>query len=199
MPRKQLKRARAAVRAELADAGWVADSGRRLVGMGGAVRNLAAAAQRLRGDATSGIQGFLLERATLRELVQELAGRPPAERALPGIKATRADVVLGAAVVLDAVLDLGGFDGIEVTRAGLREGVFFQRRLLPGAGRCSPTCARPRSATSRCSSTATAATPTTWRGSRSSSTTRSSPAASSPPRRRSASCCGRRPSCTTSA
>ena len=144
VPRKQLKRARAAVLAELADARWVADSGRRLVGMGGAVRNLAAAAQRLRGDATSGIQGFLLERETLRELVQELAGRPPAERALPGIKATRADVVLGSAVVLDAVLEHGGFAGIEVTRSGLREGVFFQRRLLPGGGAAARRRARGR-------------------------------------------------------
>jgi exopolyphosphatase/guanosine-5'-triphosphate,3'-diphosphate pyrophosphatase len=134
VPRKQLKRARAAVLAELASASWVGDGGRRLVGMGGAVRNLAAAAQRLHGDATTGIQGFLLERETVRELVHELARRPPAERALPGIKAARADVVLGSAVVLDAVLEHGGFDGIEVTRSGLREGVFFQRRLLPGAG-----------------------------------------------------------------
>jgi len=131
--RKQLKQARAAVREALTDAGWLGDGGRRLVGMGGAVRNLAAATQDVRDQAAPGIQGSILEAGVLGELVAELARRPASQRALPGIKAGRADIVLGAAVVLEAVLDLGGFDGIEVTRAGLREGVFFSRRLLRGS------------------------------------------------------------------
>ena len=128
--RKQLKVVRAAVRVQLANAPWLADAGRRLVGMGGAVRNLAAAAQGGSGAAT---QGYVLERAALAELVAALARRPASQRALPGIKAARADIVLGAAVVLETVLELGGFEGIEVTAAGLRDGVFFSRRLLPGA------------------------------------------------------------------
>ena len=40
-------------------------------------------------------------------------------------------MILGAALVLEAMLDRDGFDGIEVTRAGLREGVFFATRLRP--------------------------------------------------------------------
>ena len=128
--RKQLKVVRAAVREQLAGAPWLPDAGRRLVGMGGAVRNLAAAAQGGSGAAT---QGYVLERAALAELVATLARRPASQRALPGIKAARADIVLGAAVVLETVLELGAFDGIEVTAAGLREGVFFSRRLLRGA------------------------------------------------------------------
>jgi exopolyphosphatase / guanosine-5'-triphosphate,3'-diphosphate pyrophosphatase len=131
--RKQLKRARAGVREELADATWLAEAGRRIVGMGGAVRNLAAAAQRIRGGTATGIQGYVLETDDVRALVRALAKRPAAERALPGIKATRGDIALGAAVVLEAVLDLGGFEGLEITRAGLREGVFLDRRLLAGA------------------------------------------------------------------
>jgi exopolyphosphatase / guanosine-5'-triphosphate,3'-diphosphate pyrophosphatase len=127
--RKQLKAARAAVREQLVAAPWLAGAGGRLVGMGGAVRNLAAAAQGGSGP----IQGSVLERAALAELVAELAKRPASRRALPGIKASRADIVLGAAVVLETVLEHGGFDGIEVTRAGLREGVFLQKRLLLGS------------------------------------------------------------------
>jgi exopolyphosphatase / guanosine-5'-triphosphate,3'-diphosphate pyrophosphatase len=38
-------------------------------------------------------------------------------------------VILGGALVLAATLDSGGFDAIEVTEAGLREGVFFERLL----------------------------------------------------------------------
>jgi exopolyphosphatase/guanosine-5'-triphosphate,3'-diphosphate pyrophosphatase len=127
--RKRLKQARGAVREQLGDTAWLGEAGGRLVGMGGAVRNLAAAAQ---GAAGAGIQGYVLERARLAELVAELAARPASKRALPGIKSARADIVLAAALVLEQVVELGGFDGIEVTRAGLREGVFFSRRLLRG-------------------------------------------------------------------
>jgi exopolyphosphatase / guanosine-5'-triphosphate,3'-diphosphate pyrophosphatase len=127
--RKRLKQARAAIRDQLADADSLAGSGGRLVGMGGAVRNLAAAAQ----GGAGAIQGSVLERGRLAELVEELAARPASKRALPGIKSARADIVLAAALVLEQVVELGGFDGIEVTRAGLREGVFFSRRLLRGS------------------------------------------------------------------
>ena len=141
--RKQLKQARVAIREQLSSADWLGDSGGRLVGMGGAVRNLAAAAQ---GATSAGIQGYVLERARLGELVADLAKRPASQRALPGIKTGRADIVLAAALVLEQVVELGGFGGIEVTRAGLREGVFFNRRLLGGS---SPLLADVRVASIR--------------------------------------------------
>lgn len=144
--RKQLKRARAAVREELMGAAWLGDTGQRVVAMGGAVRNLAAAAQRVRGRTATGIQGYVLEADDVRALVRALARRPPAQRALPGIKATRSDIVLGAAIVLEALLDIGGFEGIEITRAGVREGVFFSRRLLADS---EPLLADVRSASIR--------------------------------------------------
>ena len=55
-----------------------------------------------------------------------LADMTPAERGhVPGIKPERGDVILGAAVVVQSVMELGGFDVLDVTDAGLREGVFF--------------------------------------------------------------------------
>jgi exopolyphosphatase/guanosine-5'-triphosphate,3'-diphosphate pyrophosphatase len=48
---------------------------------------------------------------------------------VPGIKAARADLILAGAATIQAALDAGGFDGVEVTEAGLREGVFFERLL----------------------------------------------------------------------
>jgi exopolyphosphatase/guanosine-5'-triphosphate,3'-diphosphate pyrophosphatase len=133
LSRKELKRARTAVRAEVAETRWANEKGHRVVGMGGAVRNLAAAALRASGLGDAGVQGDVLRAAELRELVAALARRPATARALPGIKPARADVILGAALVLEAMLDREGFDGIEVTRAGLREGVFFATRLRPEA------------------------------------------------------------------
>ena len=81
-------------------------------GIGGTVRNLAAAAQKRAGHPdTGGVQGFRLTRDALEELIEELSGMPPAKRGgVPGIKPDRGDVILGGAVVLGALMDHGGFD-----------------------------------------------------------------------------------------
>jgi len=102
----------------------------RLAGIGGSIRNLAAAAQKRGGYPDSGVQGFVLTRETLGELTDELAARPASKRdRLPGIKPDRGDVILGAALVLASAMKAGGFEAFEVTEAGLREGVFFERFL----------------------------------------------------------------------
>jgi exopolyphosphatase/guanosine-5'-triphosphate,3'-diphosphate pyrophosphatase len=99
------------------------------------MRNLAAAAQREADVAEFGVQGFVLTRDALDALVDELADLPPSERGkVAGIKPGRADIILGGALVVQAVLDEGGFDAIDVTEAGLREGVFFERYLARDSG-----------------------------------------------------------------
>jgi exopolyphosphatase/guanosine-5'-triphosphate,3'-diphosphate pyrophosphatase len=133
--RKQLEELREHVAAELAGADWLARAAKageseRLVGIGGTVRNLAAAAQRAAGQPSNGVQGMVIEREALEELVQRLAALPAAERAsVPGIKPARADLILAGAVVVQGVLQAGGFGALETTEAGLREGVFFERLL----------------------------------------------------------------------
>jgi exopolyphosphatase/guanosine-5'-triphosphate,3'-diphosphate pyrophosphatase len=130
--KKQLKALRKHVAAALESAPWVSQEGGRLVGIGGTVRNLAVAAQHAAGLPTFGVQGFTITRDALDALVEELAGLRPAERArVPGIKAARADLILAGAATIQAVLEAGGFEGLEVTEEGLREGVFFERHLAP--------------------------------------------------------------------
>jgi exopolyphosphatase/guanosine-5'-triphosphate,3'-diphosphate pyrophosphatase len=103
----------------------------RLVGLGGAVRNLASAAMHASDAPDLGVQGFVLTRKVLAELIRELTALPVNERkTLSGIKPGREDIILAAALVIESVIKLGGFDGIEVTEAGLREGVFFARKLF---------------------------------------------------------------------
>lgn len=132
---RQLRALREHAVAELARADWlrpspVASNERRLVGIGGAVRNLAAAAQYAQKLPAYGVQGFRLTREVLEELIERLAGLPASKRGtLPGIRPERGDVILAAAVVLAAVLDAGGFDAIEATEAGMREGAFFATLL----------------------------------------------------------------------
>jgi exopolyphosphatase/guanosine-5'-triphosphate,3'-diphosphate pyrophosphatase len=134
--RRQLEELRDHVAAEREQASWLSHVGptplgaRRLVGIGGAVRNLAVAAQRAAGLPSNGVQGMVIEREALDELIQRLAALPASERAsVPGIKPVRADLILAGAVVMQGVLQAGGFDGLETTEAGLREGVFFERLL----------------------------------------------------------------------
>jgi exopolyphosphatase/guanosine-5'-triphosphate,3'-diphosphate pyrophosphatase len=128
--KKQLKALRAHVLEQLESARWLPKSGDRLVGIGGTVRNLAAAASAAAGLPSIGVQGYEIEREALDDLVSELASLTPRERGkVPGIKPARADLILAGAIVVQCVLEAGGFGGIEVTEAGLREGAFYERLL----------------------------------------------------------------------
>ncbi len=98
------------------------------------MRNLAAAAAIADGVVDLGVQGYVLSAERLSELVTMLAALPATERGtVPGIKPGRGDIILAAALVIETVVQEGGFSGIEVTEAGLREGVFLARTLLDPA------------------------------------------------------------------
>ena len=129
---KQIKSLRKHVMKAIEACDWLpAGDGGPFAAVGGTVRNLAAAAQK-RADHpdAGGVQGFRLTRDALEELTDELCDLPVSKRGgVPGIKPDRGDVILGGAVVLGALMDAGGFDGVEVTEAGLREGVFLERFL----------------------------------------------------------------------
>ncbi|MGA8365165.1 MAG: Ppx/GppA phosphatase family protein [Solirubrobacteraceae bacterium] len=128
--RRQIEQLREHVAAELQRAEWLASAGSRLVGIGGTVRNLAAAAQRASGLPSNGVQATVVSNEALEELVERLAELPASQRSsVPGIKPARADLILAGAIVVQGALLAGGFDGLEVTEAGLREGVFFERLL----------------------------------------------------------------------
>jgi exopolyphosphatase/guanosine-5'-triphosphate,3'-diphosphate pyrophosphatase len=131
--KKQLKALRAHILGELESAPWLERSGERLVGIGGTVRNLAAAAAAAAGLPSIGIQDHVIARDELDDLIAQLAALPAGERGrVPGIKPGRADLILAGAAVVQAVLQTGGFDGIQATEAGLREGAFFERHLAFG-------------------------------------------------------------------
>ncbi len=131
---KRLRNLRSFVADELKCAGWLAGAGasrgERLVGVGGTVRNLAAAAMYADGLPLHGIQGYAITAERLERMVEAFAQMPAAERwRVPGIKPERGDLILAGAVVVQTVLQAGGFSSIEATEAGLREGVFFERLL----------------------------------------------------------------------
>jgi len=123
-----LKSLRKEVRKLVGELDWFTAKDGPLAGIGGSVRNIAAAAQRLSDLPNGGVQGFSLTADMVGAVVEELAGRSVDERrALSGVSPDRGDVILAAAVVLETILASGGFEAVEITDAGLREGLFFER------------------------------------------------------------------------
>jgi exopolyphosphatase / guanosine-5'-triphosphate,3'-diphosphate pyrophosphatase len=144
--RKQIKALRDHVAAQIQSAAWVGEGGR-LTGIGGTVRNLAAAAQLAAGLPSYGIQGYRITREALGELIERFAEMTAAERGeVAGIKASRGDLILAGALVVDTVMEAGGFGVLEATDAGLREGVFFETLL---AERAEPLFSDVRESTVR--------------------------------------------------
>ncbi|HTA15545.1 MAG TPA: Ppx/GppA family phosphatase [Solirubrobacteraceae bacterium] len=129
--RSQVKALQAHVSRKLERAPWLPACGPRLIGLGGTVRNLAAAAERAAGLPSEEVQGFVIEQGALEDLIERLAALAPSERSrVPGIKQARADIVLAGALVIQGVMRCGEFTTLEVTGAGLREGIFFERQLV---------------------------------------------------------------------
>ena len=126
---KETKAVRKHVRGELEQLGWWTGGGR-LVGIGGTIRNLATAVQKQLDHPDIDIGGFILTSADLEELIALLASKPASKRGtVSGIKPDRGDVILGGALTLAAAMREGGFDELEVSEAGLREGIFFESLL----------------------------------------------------------------------
>jgi exopolyphosphatase / guanosine-5'-triphosphate,3'-diphosphate pyrophosphatase len=126
----QLQAVRDHVARKLRRAQWLSCTGPQLVGLGGTVRNLAAAAEHEQGLPAEDVQGFTLRADVLDELIERLAALPARARgSVPGIKPGRADIVLAGAVVVREVMRAGAFSRLHVTAAGLREGIFFERQL----------------------------------------------------------------------
>jgi exopolyphosphatase/guanosine-5'-triphosphate,3'-diphosphate pyrophosphatase len=129
-PKKAVRALRDHALRKLERAQWLPGTGGRLVGLGGTVRNLAAASQRAGGLPEFGVQGHVIGAGELDELIERLAELAPAERGkVPGIKPARGDLILAGAVVVRAAMEAGGFEAVETTEAGLREGIFFERHL----------------------------------------------------------------------
>ncbi|HET7828714.1 MAG TPA: hypothetical protein VFL03_04090, partial [Candidatus Limnocylindrales bacterium] len=126
-----LREAMAAIRADL-----VRLDGRdridRLVGMGGAVTNIAAVRHGLTTYDPGVIQGSVLERAELARQVELYRARSADERrAIPGLQPKRAEVILAGACIVATVMDALDVDRLTVSDRGLRHGVLTTRFGTP--------------------------------------------------------------------
>ena len=106
--------------------------GQRVVAMGGALRTLAAMAQKASDYPLGEVHGYVLDRTALRDLIERMVDLPKRERKrIPGLKADRADIMLAGAVVVDALMQVADVDRIEICAQGLRWGVFWEAYLAP--------------------------------------------------------------------
>ncbi|MGE0228823.1 MAG: hypothetical protein AB7I38_14870 [Dehalococcoidia bacterium] len=120
----QLRALRKHIAREIARVGLSRLKGRaRLVGTGGAIRNLAKIARVRYGYPLPHLHGYALTRVRLDEITSDLAAMTRSARvAVPGLNEDRADNIVAGALVIQALLDHLRVDEIVVSGQGLREG-----------------------------------------------------------------------------
>ncbi|MBJ7608914.1 MAG: Ppx/GppA family phosphatase [Candidatus Dormibacteraeota bacterium] len=99
-----------------------------LVGTGGTIRALAKAARGRRPPALNRLHGYELRRSDVDTLVDRLARLPAARRSsVAGISGTRAESVLGGALVVQVLMELAQAPTILVSGYGVRQGVILDQ------------------------------------------------------------------------
>jgi exopolyphosphatase/guanosine-5'-triphosphate,3'-diphosphate pyrophosphatase len=105
-----------------------------LVGTGGTIRALAKAARGRGPVAVNRLHGYQLRWRDVATLVDRLVRLPVARRtSVPGISSTRAESVLGGALVVEVLMELAGADSILVSGYGVRQGVVLDQLDLSAA------------------------------------------------------------------
>jgi len=124
---EQLRAALDAIAADLArlDGARPPDT---LVGLGGAVTNIAAVKLALAKYDPDIVQGTVLERAEVERQIELYRMRSADDRRrIVGLQAERAEVILAGACVVETVMDKLGKDKLSVSDRGLRHGVLLER------------------------------------------------------------------------
>jgi exopolyphosphatase/guanosine-5'-triphosphate,3'-diphosphate pyrophosphatase len=127
VPPEVLSQALAAIAADLSriDGRPVPDA---LVGMGGAVTNLAAVMHRLTTYDADIVQGSVIERAEIdRQIELYRTCDADARRAIVGLQPDRAEVILAGACIVRTIMDKLGQHRFTVSDRGLRHGVLAER------------------------------------------------------------------------
>ena len=129
-----LRQALDAIAADLASLEGVAAPDA-LVGMGGAVTNIAAVMHGLAKYDPDVIQGSVINRAEIdRQIEQYRSLSTEARRQVVGLQPKRAPVILAGACIVRTILDKLGCSSLTVSDRGLRHGLLLERfggRLAP--------------------------------------------------------------------
>lgn len=128
---KQVRRLREHVAAQLAALDWfTCDSTMQVVGEGGTLRLLGRLLQKQKNYPIDELHGYDMQLDELDSLVATLQGLTVDGRnKLPGMKADRADISLGGAVVVGEALRASANTTMTVCSQGVREGLFYEQFL----------------------------------------------------------------------
>jgi exopolyphosphatase/guanosine-5'-triphosphate,3'-diphosphate pyrophosphatase len=100
----------------------------RLVGMGGAVTNIAAVKLELAAYDSEVVQGTVLEATEIDRQIELYRSRDVEERhGITGLQPNRAAVILAGACIVRTVMSKLGCDSLTVSDRGLRHGVLVER------------------------------------------------------------------------
>jgi exopolyphosphatase/guanosine-5'-triphosphate,3'-diphosphate pyrophosphatase len=122
-----LQQALGAIAADLSDLDG-ADPPDVLVGMGGAVTNLAAVMHGLATYDPDRVQGTVLDRSELdRQIELYRAASAEERRRIVGLQPKRAEVILAGACIVRTIMDKLGKSSLSVSDRGLRHGVLIDR------------------------------------------------------------------------
>jgi exopolyphosphatase/pppGpp-phosphohydrolase len=109
---------------------WLRDVGGTLAGVGGTIRTLAKMSRRAAEWPIPHGHGYRLTADDI-ESSWELVSRADASRRreIPGLPAHRVDLIVAGSLVVRQLMRFGGFDAIEVSSSGVREGAALLHRL----------------------------------------------------------------------
>ena len=103
-------------------------AGRRLVGIGGTIRNLARIEAVRQAYPLYSLHGFSLSRESVAQSIQDLREMPLAKRRkISGLNSDRADIILPGAVVMQTIMARLEMERVTISVNGLREGLFFEQ------------------------------------------------------------------------
>ncbi len=98
--------------------------GKAFIGTAGTITTLAAMDLSLSEYDPRKINGHILSRESVNEIVRRLAASTLKERrSIPGLEHGREDIILAGAVVVQEIMELSGFSSMVVSDWGLREGI----------------------------------------------------------------------------
>jgi len=113
------------------------ESGERVVGTGGTIRNLAKVDRHGRGYPVTRLHGYVLPRKRLKDVVELVTSKKTKKRAeIPGLNDDRGDSIVGGGLAIRTLLDLLSAEEVCVSGQGVREGLarsLMSEDLLPVA------------------------------------------------------------------
>lgn len=130
---KELARLRRAIREELGGVLLAPGRGEPLIAMGGTVRSIASmhlAAARGRRRERHGLRLLPSDVTAVRERLAALSGRK--RRKVRGLKADRADIILGGVIAIEELMTLGGYGTLVVCTRGVADGVLLRETFDGG-------------------------------------------------------------------